>query len=67
MLAFEIFLFIFWLISFCVLAAQTAYYWSAGSGYCSYYYCYSGGDLEGDDLIYGSILAAACGIGALEL
>ncbi|KAF7553629.1 hypothetical protein G7Z17_g3501 [Cylindrodendrum hubeiense] len=61
----DIFLLIFWLISFALLAAETAYFWAAGTYYCGYYSCYYG-TLEGSALVLGAILAAAAGLGALE-
>ncbi|CAM1504116.1 Fc.00g017070.m01.CDS01 [Cosmosporella sp. VM-42] len=65
-LAFEILLFICWVASVGLLGSQTAYYWSAGSAYCGLYSC-SYGSLAGADLVYGTILAAACAGGALEV
>ncbi|KAH7155407.1 hypothetical protein B0J13DRAFT_225163 [Dactylonectria estremocensis] len=64
-LSLDIFLVIFWLISFALLASQTAYLWAVGGSYCDYYSCYYG-SLSGSALIYGAILATACGLGALE-
>lgn len=60
-LAFDIFLFIFWLVSFALLALQVAILFSGGNVYCAdYYYCY-------DFTTYSSILAAAAGLGAINL
>ncbi|KAH6900017.1 hypothetical protein B0T10DRAFT_393579 [Thelonectria olida] len=64
-LALDIFLVVFWLISFAILAAQTAIYFAAGSSYCDWYSCYDD-TLYGAALVYGSIMAAASGLGALE-
>ncbi|KAH8734955.1 hypothetical protein BGZ61DRAFT_132744 [Ilyonectria robusta] len=64
-LSLDIFLLLFWLISFALLAAQTAYFWAASSDYCDYYTCYYG-TLSGSALVFGAILAAASGLGALE-
>ncbi|KAF7558769.1 hypothetical protein G7046_g5389 [Stylonectria norvegica] len=65
-LALEIFLLIFWLNSFSLLAVQTTYYWAVGSGYCDTRNCYHG-SLSDAAEVYGSILAAATGLGAIEL
>ncbi|KAK7430208.1 hypothetical protein QQZ08_003183 [Neonectria magnoliae] len=64
-LALDIFLLVFWIISFALLTAQTVFFWSVTSGYCDYYTCYYG-SLSGSALVYGAILATACGLGALE-
>jgi len=63
----DIFLVIFWIASFALMAAQVApfmegytacdYY----SGYCSTY------ALDGIDLVFGACMAAVAGLGGLEL
>ncbi|KAK7403776.1 hypothetical protein QQX98_010469 [Neonectria punicea] len=64
-LALDIFLLVFWIISFALLTDQTVFFWSVTSGYCDYYTCYYG-SLSGSVLVYGAILATACGLSALE-
>ncbi|KAH8196767.1 hypothetical protein TruAng_009059 [Truncatella angustata] len=59
-LSLDIFLVVFWLISFALLAAEIAPY---ASGYCTYYYCYS---LSSAEKTYFAILAAAAGLGGAE-
>lgn len=56
----DIFMVIFWITSFALLASEVAPYMK---GYCDYYYCYS---LSGTDLVVASCLAAAAGLGGLE-
>ncbi|KAI4865512.1 hypothetical protein F4820DRAFT_448002 [Hypoxylon rubiginosum] len=69
-LGLDIFLVIFWLISFAVLAAQVAAafaYYSSLSDYYNDYYDYN--DLSDYDTavtVYGSCLAAAAGLGGVE-
>ncbi|KAH7034651.1 uncharacterized protein B0I36DRAFT_82808 [Microdochium trichocladiopsis] len=64
-LAFEIFLFIFWLVAFAYMAATAAIvlaYWATYADYYDYYYSYSYGDAY---KALGAIMGAAAGIGAL--
>ncbi|KAK9779664.1 hypothetical protein SCAR479_03271 [Seiridium cardinale] len=64
-LSLDIFLVIFWLISFALLAAEVAPYMN-GYTTCDYYYgCYTT-SLSGSDKIYAACLAAAAGLGGLE-
>ncbi|KXJ96161.1 hypothetical protein Micbo1qcDRAFT_231265 [Microdochium bolleyi] len=68
-LAFEIFLFVFWLIAFAWVAATAAVVLVLGNDYYSYYsYYYSSASAASVRDAYkalGSIIAAAAGIGAL--
>lgn len=65
-LGLDIFLVLFWLISFALLAAQIAPY-MAGYTSCDYYGdCYSV-TLSDAEKTYAGALAAAAGIGGLEL
>lgn len=77
-LAFEIFLFIFWLASFALMAVTAAavfligHYWddddySWEDYYEDDYYGYTSDELSDAANTYGAILAAAAGIGALNL
>ncbi|KAI0126866.1 hypothetical protein BJ170DRAFT_421668 [Xylariales sp. AK1849] len=64
-LALDIFLVIFWLISFALLAAQVAPY-MGGYSYCDYWGdCYTE-SLSDAQMTYAACLAAAAGIGGLE-
>lgn len=65
-LALDIFLVVFWLSSFGLLASQAAYLLDS-SAVCDYYgYCYSSAP-TGVYLIFTACMAAAAGIGGLEL
>ncbi|OBR10275.1 Integral membrane protein [Colletotrichum higginsianum IMI 349063] len=64
-LALDIFLVVFWLCSFGLLASQAAYLLDS-SAVCDYYgYCYSSAP-TGVYLIFTACMAAAAGIGGLE-
>lgn len=78
-LVFDIFLFLFWFISFCLLAVQTTWYFGTStfyiysdyydSDYDSYYDDYYGFDdygLSDAAVTFGAILAAVAGLGALN-
>ena len=66
-LALDIFLVIFWLISFSLMAAEVAPFLK-GYTYCDYYYgtC-STYALSGLDLVFAACMAAVAGLGGLEL
>lgn len=77
-LSMYIFLYIFWVVSFGIMAADAAAYLvvdAASYDYCDDdYYSYYGGDcssytygLSDADKTFGAIMAAAAGLGALEL
>jgi hypothetical protein len=59
-LALDIFLVIMWLSSFALLASEVSYFFSYTYSY-SYYYS------NNLDTIFASVLAAAAGLGGLEL
>ncbi|XXH06163.1 hypothetical protein Hte_012609 [Hypoxylon texense] len=69
-LGLDIFLVIFWLISFAILAAQVAsafaYYSSVSDYYNEYYDYYDLSDYDTAVTIYGGCLAAAAGLGGVE-
>lgn len=64
-LALDVFLVIFWLISFALLASQVAPF-MGNHTYCDFGYCYTYG-LDGQSLVYAQCLAAASGLGGLNL
>ena len=64
-LSLDIFLTIFWLVSFALLASQVAPL-MGDQTYCTYSYCYSY-SLEGESLVFAQCLAAAAGLGGLNL
>ncbi|CAK7221680.1 hypothetical protein SCUCBS95973_004580 [Sporothrix curviconia] len=63
-LSLDIFLTVFWLISFALLASQVAPF-MGNHTYCAYGYCYNYG-LSGESLTYAQCLAAASGLGGLN-
>ncbi|KAI5925065.1 hypothetical protein F4810DRAFT_660819 [Camillea tinctor] len=65
-LGLDIFLVIFWLISFAVLAAQVATIFALYDGYNDYYDYYGYDGVGTAVLIYAACLAAAAGLGGLE-
>lgn len=65
MLVLDIFLFLFWLVSFVMMALSTAWLFVSDGSYCSYYSCYSTG-LTDAELAFASVLAAASGLGAIN-
>lgn len=72
---FDIFLFIFWLVSFALCAVEAAALLVYNYGYCDNYYAYYNDDSSYDAYcgsgsfgsIHGAIVAAMSGLGALEL
>ncbi|KAG9501777.1 hypothetical protein J7337_007468 [Fusarium musae] len=56
---------IFWLISFAVLAAQTAVLWTHGTDYCGTNKC--PGNLKNVTSFYGCVFATCVGLGGLAL
>ncbi|KAI1489529.1 hypothetical protein F5X96DRAFT_640844 [Biscogniauxia mediterranea] len=65
-LGLDIFLVIFWLISFAILAAQVASIFVYYDDYDSYYDYYGYGGYSSGVLIYAACLAAAAGLGGLQ-
>lgn len=74
MLVFDIFLYIFWLVAFSLMAAEAVIVLGLGT-VDDYYdddwldkrYDYSDFDYDYDYGVYGPVLAAGAGIGAIEL
>ncbi|ORY70205.1 uncharacterized protein BCR38DRAFT_319823, partial [Pseudomassariella vexata] len=64
-MALDIFLLIFWLISFALLASQIAPVFDSYTSCDAYDYCYSY-SLTDAELIYAACLAGAAGLGGLE-
>lgn len=64
-LVLDIFLFLFWLVSFILTAIGAAWLFVNDSGYCSYYTCYTN-SLSSDEVAFASVLAAAAGLGAIN-
>ncbi|TPX17198.1 uncharacterized protein E0L32_003316 [Thyridium curvatum] len=64
-LGLDVFMAVFWLVSFALLASQVAPLFK-GVTYCDWYYgCYSY-ELEGESLAWSAVLAAVAGLGGLE-
>ncbi|KAI1105557.1 hypothetical protein F4804DRAFT_331144 [Jackrogersella minutella] len=65
-LGLDIFLVIFWLISFAILAAQVAPVFAVYHSYSDYYDDYDLSDYDAAITTYGACLAAAAGLGGVE-
>lgn len=64
-LVLDIFLFIFWAISFILVALSAAWLLVTDGTYCTYYDCYSY-EVSDEQIAFASTLAASAGFGAIN-